>query len=156
MDGELVHEFLRNVGEAMSMTDSRCVIDMDTLEVEVYPGNQYFSTEVESCPPPPDRSNPSRYFAVENVSSQEAFDVLEAFANQLEAGALKKQLTEALRSSRPFCQFKKNVDCSNYRSEWRDFKEAAYTEIASDWILHNAPAILKKKLLHLQNECSTS
>lgn len=70
--------------------------------------------------------SPDDYIEFSPMSSSQAFDVMEDFANQLETMTLKIELINALDRKRPFRNFKDIIDSSDSRQDWFDFQDAAY------------------------------
>jgi len=70
-------------------------------------------------------NNYDDYFEIEKWSSNEAFDVMLDFANNLNNNtSLQKKLFDALDSKKPFREFKYTIDNSGpYRQIWFDFKD---------------------------------
>ena len=47
---------------------------------------------------------------------------------------------------RPFAHFKQVIDSSPLRQHWFDYRDAAYTQLAKEWIEENASDELKEKI----------
>lgn len=142
--------FFIEVDEAMFMNDTRSFINMETLEVEIHAGEDYFrfgdieDTAQEAL------INADKFLRIEHSTSSKAFEVMEAFIEIMKEGRLRSQLINALQRRKPFANFKYIIDDSPLRQEWFRFKDEAYAEIAKEWIEENASEELKKKIRNLQ------
>ncbi len=78
-------------------------------------------------------SNYKKYWAVEQLSSNDNFEIMANFTNQLdETNNLKGILINALRNKKPFLNFKFEIDNSGeYRQKWFEFKK----EQLKNWVL---------------------
>ncbi len=69
-------------------------------------------------------AQPEQYIAIEPPEPKEAFYIMEAFLNNVQDEHLKRHLTEALHSKKPFRYFRTAVEDSAMREDWLDFKDA--------------------------------
>jgi len=72
--------------------------------------------------------SPDDYVMLSPMSSSQAYNVMEDFANSLEIGTLKVKLLNALNQKHPFQNFKRLVESSDARQNWFDFWNAAYAD----------------------------
>jgi hypothetical protein len=75
-------------------------------------------------------NNPGAYFVIEPLESRESFKIMEHFIDTLaENSRLRDRLIHALNRSKPFHNFKYEIDNSGeYRQKWFDFKQAQIEE----------------------------
>jgi hypothetical protein len=68
-------------------------------------------------------NNFTDYYKIEKWSSNDAFDIMSEFAEQITNEKLQSCLFKALRKNKPFRKFKFVIDNSdNFRQKWFDFK----------------------------------
>ena len=76
------------------------------------------------------------YFVFEQMSSNESFQVMVAFVNEVEDETFRKRLVWALNRSHPFRNFKDEIDYNGeYRERWFKFKEDKYIDYVKKKIL---------------------
>lgn len=87
----------------------------DLIDIELDPWEEEF-TELDN--------NFTDYFEVEKWSSNEAFQMMEDFTEQLSTNSkLQSELFKALNKRKPFREFKFVIDNSgDFREQWFDFK----------------------------------
>lgn len=69
------------------------------------------------------------YFVFEQMSTKEAFELMVDFAESIYNPGLQERLFNALNRSKPFRNFKWQIDNSGeYRQHWFDFKNHRYIE----------------------------
>jgi len=142
-------QFYREVGEAMSMNTMRSFINMDTLEVDIHPDEDYFSFGDVEDTAREAMENPDKFLPVEVLSSSESFRIMEAFIETVKDIGLQRNLINALERKRPFANFKNIIDNSSVREKWFQFRDEAYMNIAKEWIDVNASDDLKEKIKSL-------
>lgn len=64
-----------------------------------------------------------KYMTIEPLESHESYEIMEKFAEQLDNSGLKSQLVYALNNQKPFANFKRTIDNSEFRQDWFDFKD---------------------------------
>ena len=67
---------------------------------------------------------------IEKMPPHKAFNIMEAFAEQVSDKGLQNSLWDALRKRKPFRQFKNVIDSSSVRDAWYAFEE----EIHRNWV----------------------
>ncbi len=141
--------FYFDVGDALSMTNHRCFINQETLEVEIHASEYDYEfsgvedTALETL------ENPEKFMPVEPVSTREAFRVIASFVEIVTDTRLQQRLTDALNGRKPFANFNHLVHTTNVREQWFDFKNKTYAELAKEWIEKNAGDELKEKIKDL-------
>lgn len=138
-------KFYFYVGEALSINNTRCFINQETSEVEIHPGENYYSFDEED-PAQDALNNPDKYRPVEQVLPSQAFKVMAGFAQTVKDKQMKRRLTGALNGRKPFANFNHLVHSTNVREQRFSFKNKSYTEMAKEWIDENANQKLKEKL----------
>lgn len=75
------------------------------------------------------------YIEFDNLESHESFEIMEDFAESIDDARLQEKLFHALNKSKPFRNFKWEIDNSGeYRQIWFDFKKARYIQMVKDQI----------------------
>ncbi len=75
------------------------------------------------------------YFEFEGMESRESFKLMADFAENVDDSNLQEKLINALNQSKPFRNFKWQIDNSGeYRQEWFDFKKNRYIEWVKEQI----------------------
>ena len=74
-------------------------------------------------------ANWTDYVEFEGMDSHESFKIMADFAESIDNAKLQDRLINALNKSKPFRNFKWEIDNSgDYRQEWFAFKKIRYTE----------------------------
>lgn len=82
--------------------------------------------------------NLNNYVEFNGFSTQESFGIMADFAENVDNDNLQKKLVNALNKSKPFGNFKWQIDNSgDYRQEWFNFKKARYIDRVKDQIDFN-------------------
>jgi len=63
------------------------------------------------------------YITIEPLEANESFRIMEKFAEQVDNSRLRAQLINALYNPKPFANFKRIIDNSDFRQDWFDFKD---------------------------------
>jgi len=125
-------KYLKAVSEIADGLDAGlfCFLNLDTLETEDVP--ESFLYDLEEDDEETDELDDGLDFkyptwenrmSFEPLESNESFEIMEMFTQQLEDKKLQSQLVYALSHKKPFANFKFHVDNSNYRQDWFDFKK---------------------------------
>ena len=122
----------------------RCFYHLKTGEIETTPdfdGNDWFDYDTELWQEILDKLDENRddYLEFEKMSSHESFEVMADFAETVDNKNLQDRLYKALNKSKPFRNFKWEIDNSGeYRQKWFDFKNQRLIEFVKDQIeYHN-------------------
>jgi hypothetical protein len=75
------------------------------------------------------KKNESDFVKIETLTSNESFNIMKAFTEQLTEIVFQEKLADALKGKKPFQYFKRLVDDSAYRQNWFDFKENKLREL---------------------------
>lgn len=82
--------------------------------------------------------NWSDYFEFEGMISRDSFNLMADFAESIDNPRLQDRLINALNKSKPFQNFKWQIDNSGeYRQQWFDFKNMHYIELVKGQIDNN-------------------
>ena len=77
--------------------------------------------------------NWSDYIEFEKMSSNDSFQIMVDFTEQVQNSQLQDRLINSLNNSKPFRNFKWQIDNSGeYRQIWFDFKDKRYIEWVKD------------------------
>ena len=137
--------FYYHVGEAFSMSNMRCSINLETLEVEIFPSEEFYEfEEAESLSE--SLADPAKYLLIEPVPSREAFRLMAEFVETTTDEHMRERSADALNGRKPFANFNHLVHTTNIRDDWFDFKGKTYTNMAKEWIDENASPGLKAKI----------
>ena len=83
-------------------------------------------------------AEPDRFFAIDPISSHEAFGIMEAFVTGLPQGAPTTRLAAALGQRRPFRHFKDALlEWPHIREQWSRFHNARMRQVAEEWLTEN-------------------
>ena len=75
--------------------------------------------------------NWSDYFQFEGLNSHDSFRIMADFAENVDDDKLRERLVKVLNKSKPFSNFKWQIDNSgDYRQAWFDFRNARFV----DWV----------------------
>ena len=69
------------------------------------------------------------FLKIETLESFESFKIMELFVEQLPDENLKLELEKVLANKKPFQNFKHQVDRSDFRQNWFDFKQSELEKI---------------------------
>ena len=83
-----------------------------------------FSTELNKV-----KKNKSEFIKIEVLESFESFKIMEYFVSQITDKQLQAELENILERKKPFQNFKKRIDISDYRQNWFDFKKIELEKI---------------------------
>ncbi len=97
-----------------------------TIEHHPDPDSEYFDPEPWQETLDRIDANWGEYRRFEKMDSNQAFRVMEDFANSLTDENFRTRLFNQLSQRKPFSKFKWAIDNSKYRQNWFDFKEQAY------------------------------
>jgi len=65
---------------------------------------------------------------IEKLESKDSFRIMEDFVFEIDDEILKEDLTKILSRKSPFANFKAEIDESDYRQKWFDFRTQKYEE----------------------------
>jgi len=96
------------------------VIDLDNFDAD----EEGWEKELKEI-----EDNSDNYLKIENMSSNEKFELMAEFAENLDNPLLKEELINALEKAKPFRNFKCLIDNSGlYRQKWFDFESQKMIE----------------------------
>ena len=123
-----------------------CFLNTDTLEIDEFPrellSNSYLYTMNTGVSL--DKLNLKytqweNYITIEPLEGNESFRIMEKYAEQLDNARLRAQLVNALYNPKPFANFKRIIDNSDYRQDWFDFKDNQLQDYVKTMIEINMP-----------------
>lgn len=141
--------FYYEVGQALFMNNMRSFINLESLEIDIHPEEDYFSFGDMEDTAREAINNPDKFLALETVRPSQSFKIMEAFVDTVKDRGLKLRLLQALERKKPFANFKNIIDNSPLPQNWFDFRDEAYTEFAKEWLEENADETLKNKIKSL-------
>lgn len=69
------------------------------------------------------------FIKFEVLESFDSFKIMERFADQLPENRLKIKLESALRMKKPFQNFNRSIDNSDFKQNWFDFKQSELEKV---------------------------
>jgi hypothetical protein len=102
--------------------DYRSVLDWDAMNDDAF-----WRDELKKI-----KNEWADYFVIEKLESREAFRIMESFVDGVNNERLKEDLIKILGRRSPFANFKDEVESSEYRQKWFDFRLKKYTEYVKD------------------------
>ena len=130
-------KFKKVVAEAADLLTAGfvCFINPDTLEIEDIP--QQILNEPEEYETITGESIEDltlkhigweKCIKIEPLSSYDSFKIMERFAERAPDAGLREKLMEILNERKPFANFKRIIDNSDFREDWFDFRQARLEE----------------------------
>lgn len=120
-----VHEIAQELEAGMKV-----FINRDNLEIKsildwdvMYGADEFWDEELEEI-----ENKWENYLVLEKMSSNEAFSIMEDFIEEVDDEILQKDLFKILSRKSPFANFKDEVDSSDYRQRWFEFRQKKYEE----------------------------
>jgi hypothetical protein len=107
---------------------SICYINTDTAEVEEYhPDMAEYEEEFADETPEFELKYKEwpNSIAIEPLEASESFEIMSGFALQIGNIVFQNKLLNILEGKKPFANFKRTIDSSNYRQAWFDYKQKA-------------------------------
>jgi hypothetical protein len=132
---KVVHDIAENIDCGLV-----CYLNSETLELEDVPRDSVYDPEEfemvtgESFEKTLKHEQWDRCITIEPREGHEAFKIMEQFVYEIEDKMFAQKLAGILNRKRPFANFKANVESSEYRQQWFDFKQAALEEMVWDEI----------------------
>lgn len=129
---EVPEKYLKAVKEIAGSMDAGfiSILNLDTLEVEDVPQGMLMDPEAfESATGTSFEEADFKYpgwkntITFEPLDSHESFDIMRKFTEKLADKKLQAKLIYALNNRKPFAHFKYQIDNSDHRQEWFDFKQ---------------------------------
>lgn len=113
-----------------------CYVNKDThefksvIEDDMYSDEEPWKEDLEEI-----KNNWKNYVKIEKMSSNDAFQIMDAFTSQVENEEIKRKLVSALNRGKPFKNFKYIVDNhEDTRQHWFKFKAYKYQEWVKDFL----------------------
>ncbi|MEJ7914256.1 MAG: UPF0158 family protein [Chitinophagaceae bacterium] len=139
-------KFYVEVGQAMLMNDARCLINVETLVVEVHAPARFFELTEKEDTAQEFLNYPEKFFVLSEMNLSQSLKVMEVFTLALKDKNLQKKLIQALEGKKPTANWTSIINNSSLRQNWFDFREDGYAEIAKEWLEKNADKELKEKI----------
>jgi hypothetical protein len=136
---KLTEEQIREIAENLDL-GMRCFYHLKSGEIETTPDfneADWFGHDTEPWQETLDKldENWGDYFEFEKMTSRESFGIMADFAETVDDQKLQDRLFKALNKSKPFRNFKWEIDNSGeYRQIWFDFKDQRLIEFVKGQI----------------------
>lgn len=99
------------------------------------PDDPYFEPEIWQQQIDEIEKDQDKYLRFESMSSNQAFKVMEHFADSLSDLKFKGMVCNRLSRKGPFQNFKLLVESSEYRQDWFDFRDRASIEWVKEQLI---------------------
>ena len=135
----LTEEQIKEIAENLDM-GMRCFYHLKTGEIEATPDffeGDWIGQDTGPWQETLDKldENWGDYFEFEKMTSHESFEIMADFAETLDNHKLQDRLFKALNKSKPFRNFKWEIDNSGeYRQKWFDYKNQRVIEFVKTQI----------------------
>ncbi len=136
---KLTEEQIKEIAENLDM-GMRCFCHLKTGEIEATPdffSGDWIGQDTEPWQETLDKldENWGDYFEFEKMTSNESFEIMTDFAGSVDNQQLQDRLFKALNKSKPFRNFKWEIDNSGeYRQKWFDYKNQKLIEFVKTQI----------------------
>jgi len=97
----------------------RTILDWDTM----YGDTELWDEELEKI-----EQEWASYVVLQKMESREAFSIMEDFIEEVKDLKMQQDLIKILNRKSPFGNFKAEVESSDYRQNWFDFRQRKYEE----------------------------
>lgn len=97
----------------------RTILDSD----DMYGDTEFWDEELEKI-----ENEWTDYIVLEKMASGEAFTIMEGFVEEVDNEKLQQDLIKILNRKSPFANFKAEVESSDYRQNWFNFRDQKYEE----------------------------
>ncbi len=104
-----------NVYLNLDTLETTSIVDLDLVSGDT----EYWEEELEKV-----KTEWSSYIVLKGMKSTESFKIMEDFIDEVDDQALKTRLSNCLARKSPFANFKNEIETSDYRQQWFDFKQA--------------------------------
>ncbi len=101
----------------------RTILDWD----DMYGDNGFWQEELEKI-----QYEWADFVIITKMESREAFEIMEAFVDEVQDKRLQEDLVKILNRRSPFANFKAEVESSLYRQEWFDFRLNKFIDYVKD------------------------
>jgi hypothetical protein len=101
----------------------RTILDWDDMHGD----NEIWQEELEKI-----QYEWSDYVVFTKMESREAFEIMEAFVDEVQDKRMQEDLIKILNRRSPFANFKAEVESSEYIQEWFDFRLNKYIDYVKD------------------------
>ena len=109
-------------------SETESLLDQDN----VYGEPEFWEEEIEKI-----EKEWKDYVVLTKMSSSEAYQIMEDFVDEVNDERLKEYLIKILNRRSPFANFKAEIDESDYREKWFEFKDKRYEEYVREELLEN-------------------
>ncbi len=137
----LMEDQIKEIAENLDI-GMRCFYHLKTGEIETIPNffeGGWIGQDTEPWQETLDKldENWGEYFEFEKMTSHESFEIMADFAETVDNQKLQDRLFKALNKSKPFRNFKWEIDNSGeYREKWFEYKNQRMIEFVKTQIEH--------------------
>jgi hypothetical protein len=131
-------ENIKTIAEDLQ-TGMNIYINRETLEIrnvinldDLYGDTEFWEEELEKI-----EKEWTDYIVIEKLESREAFRIMELFAEEAQDERFRSDLIKILQRRSPFANFKAEVESSEYRQQWFDFKTRQYIHYVKEQLEEN-------------------
>lgn len=107
-------------------TGEVCFINKDTLEIEsIFKDLLMSPEEYEDATGEKlilKHENWDNYHEIYPLDSDDSFKIMEGFISQVKEKSMKSLIIDTLENSKPFANFRRLIDNSNYREQWFEYR----------------------------------
>ena len=123
---KLTEDQIKEIAELLEC-GHQCFIHKPTGKLEYYPDTDYmFDPEPWQELIDKIESDWDNYEEIERMDSSQSFNVMRDFVDSLATHNSKMRLENAIARSKPFRNFKHEIDQSEYRQAWFNFRLESY------------------------------
>ncbi|MEA1887374.1 MAG: UPF0158 family protein [Bacteroidota bacterium] len=101
----------------------RTILDWD----DMYGDTEIWEEELEKI-----EDEWSDYAVITKMESREAYRVMEDFVDEIDDERMQENLYKILSRKSPFANFKDEIETSDYREQWFDFRTRKYEEYVKE------------------------
>lgn len=117
-----INEIAQELEAGMKVYLNRKTLDFKTiLDWDDLTDTDFWDEELEKI-----ENEWSDYIVLEKMDSRDGFQVMEYFIDEVKDQRLREYLIKILNRKSPFANFKAEIESSDYRQEWFDFRTHSY------------------------------
>lgn len=133
---KLTDKHIRQIAEELEC-GMICFFHKESGEIAYHPDplSPYFDPEPWEEIMDKIEEDSDNYIRFDNMDSSRGFRVMEDFALSIDDEHFREVLLRCLSRSKPFRNFKYQIDSSDYRQDWFDFRTQAYV----NWVKEQIP-----------------
>jgi hypothetical protein len=120
-----INEIAQELEAGMKVYINRADLEIRTIldSDDMYGDTEFWDEELEKI-----ENEWTDYIVLEKMASGEAFTIMEGFVEEVDNEKLQQDLIKILNRKSPFANFKAEVESSDYRQNWFNFRDQKYEE----------------------------